>query len=550
MRALVLFSLLSAATLVPVWADHSSPGKLAAPERQATLLPGLGELHHPVSTKNAEAQAFFDQGLRLIYAFNHDEALRSFRRAAELDPNLAMAHWGMALAVGPNYNLDAEEAALKDAFASIQRAQALAKEAPEHERDYIAALAQRYVADPKPEGKAERAAAYCQAMRALAKKYPDDLDAATLFAESAMNLRPWMLWSPDGKPADGTLEIVETLERVLARAPNHIGANHYYIHAVEASPWPERGLGAALRLEHLAPGAGHLVHMPSHIHSRLGDHAEAARINERAAAVDLAYLVKFDVRGVYPLMYYSHNLHFAATAHALQGRLADASAWANRLAEHVGPHVAAMPMLEFFMTVPLLVQVHFSQWYHILALPRPDSRQSITTSVWHFARGMAFCCQEKLSDAEQELAAFRKLHEAMSPDLMHGDRNKAKEVLTVPLLILEAKVAALSNEPDRAVSLLRQAVAAEEKLNYIEPADWPFSSRVNLGGQLLRLGRPAEAEVVFRDDLQKNRRNPKSLFGLVESLKAQGREQAARLVSQEFEAAWKLATVKLRLQDL
>ncbi len=252
-------------------ADHPAE-KEAVP---AVLMEGLGTLHHPVSTKNAEAQKFFDQGLRLIYAFNHDEALRSFKKAAELDPGLAMAYWGMALAVGPNYNVDAMEAQLKDAHTAISKAMALGKAAPRHEQDYIAALAKRYAADPKTADKKKLAQAYKEAMGDLAKRYPDDLDAATLYAESAMNLRPWDLWTLDGKPADGTVEILATLEGVLRRNPKHMGACHYYIHAIEASPYPERALGPAERLGELAPAAGHLVHMPSHIYIRLGDFAAA-----------------------------------------------------------------------------------------------------------------------------------------------------------------------------------------------------------------------------------------------------------------------------------
>src|SRR5262249_48473294 len=284
--------------------------------RPATLMNGLGDLHHPVSTKNPEAQKFFDQGLRLIYAFNHDEAKRAFQRAAELDPKLAMAHWGVALSVGPNYNLDAQETQLKEAYAALQTARELAKEASVAERDYIDALAKRYAADPKKADKQKLRNAYKEAMAALAKKYPDDLDAATLYAESSMNLRPWKLWALDGKPAEGTIEILDVLEGVLRRNPSHTGACHYYIHAIEASPYPERGLAVADRLGELAPAAGHLVHMPSHIYIRVGDFAAAVRANEKAAAADRAYLEKSKAQGIYPMMYYSHNLHFLAVANA------------------------------------------------------------------------------------------------------------------------------------------------------------------------------------------------------------------------------------------
>src|SRR5262245_49332537 len=281
-------------------ADH--PAK--APPQPARLIAGLGDVRHPVSTANPEAQRFFDQGLALVFAFNHDEAIRSFRRAAELDPKLAMAQWGIALCHGSNYNLQADEGQLKAAYEALKKAQELAKAAPEHERAYVEALASRYEADPKADRK-KLAAAYAGAMRELAKRYPDDLDAATLAAESLMNLRPWELWSKDGKPAEGTEEIVALLEGVMRRRPEHTGANHYYIHAVEASPNPERALPSADRLGRLAPGAGHLVHMPAHIYMRVGDHAKAAECNRRAAEVDRAYIRRSGAAGVYPMMYYS-----------------------------------------------------------------------------------------------------------------------------------------------------------------------------------------------------------------------------------------------------
>jgi tetratricopeptide (TPR) repeat protein len=527
-------------------ADHP-PANKSSP---AVLLDGLGDIHHPVSTKVPQAQKFFDQGLRLIFAFNHDEAHRAFQQAAELDPKLAMAHWGMALAVGPNYNLDAQEAQLKAAYASIQKALTLAKEAPEHERVYIEALAKRYAADPKTADKKERALAYKEAMGELSRRYPDDLDGATLYAESMMNLRPWELWSHDGKPAEGTEEIVAVLESVLRRKPDHTGANHYYIHAVEASPTPERALAAADRLRELAPAAGHLVHMPSHIYVRVGDYAAAARANERAAAVDHAYITKFGVKGIYPMMYYSHNLHFLAVAHAMQGRYADAKKAADKLAAHVGPHVHDMPMLEFFLPTPILVQVRFQRWDDLLAAPAPDAKRTIVKSLWHYGRGLALAARGKNEEAAKELAKFRAIHEAMPADLAYGDRNKAKQLLVIPGKVLEAKLALARKSQAAALACLRDAVAAEDALNYIEPADWHIPVREQLGAVHLRSGQALEAEKVFRADLERNRRNPRSLFGLMESLKAQGKNYSARLVEQEFRAAWRNADVKeLRLEE-
>jgi tetratricopeptide (TPR) repeat protein len=525
-------------------ADHP-PGT----RKPAVLLSGLGNLHHPVSTKNPEAQKFFDQGLSLIYAFNHDEAHRSFQRAAELDPQLAMAWWGMALAVGPNYNLDAEAEQLKKAYESVQTAIKLSATAPEHERAYIQALAQRYSADPKTDKK-ELARAYKGAMAELARRYPDDLDAATLYGESMMNLRPWELWSPDGKPADDTEEIIAILESVLRRNPDHIGANHYYVHAVEASPTPERGLAAAHRLKTLAPGAGHLVHMPSHIYIRVGDYAEAARANEKAAQADREYILKHNVTGVYPMMYYSHNLHFLAVAHALQGRFKDAKKAADDLAAHVGPHVKDMPMLEGFMPTPILIQVRFRRWDDILQTPAPDENQKIARSLWHFARGLAVVAKSDARNASDELKALRAVVQAIPEDMKYGDRNTARKVLSIPEALLEGRIQQAYKREEDAIACLRKAIVVEDSLNYIEPADWHLPVRESLGGLLLRMGKAAEAEKVFREDLERNRRNGRSLFGLMESLKAQKKGYAAQMVQQQFRAAWKNADVKLAVQDL
>jgi tetratricopeptide (TPR) repeat protein len=527
-------------------ADHP-PSK----QGPVVLLEGLGNLHHPVATKNAEAQKFFDQGLRLIYAFNHVEAQRSFQKAAQLDPQLAMAYWGMALAVGPNYNVDAMEAQLKDAYAAISKARELARAAPEAEQAYIAALAKRYAADPGTADKKKLALAYKEAMGELAKRYPDDLDAATLFAESAMDLRPWELWTPDGKPAEGTAEILKVLEGVLRRNPNHMGACHYYIHAIEASPYPERGLGVADRLGGLAPGAGHLVHMPSHIYIRVGDFAAAARANEKAVAADQAYLEKSKAQGIYRMMYYSHNLHFLAVANAMQGRYTAGKKAADQLAAHVSPHAKDMPMLEFFLPTPILIQVRFHRWADILASPAPAADLRITRALWHFARGLALVAQDKTAAAQAELDALRKIQQAMPEDLTYGNRNLAKKVLAIPTSMLNGQIDMARKDTKSAIVNLKEAIAINDSLNYIEPADWHIPPREVLGALYLRTGKPAEAEKVFRADLEKNPRNPRSLFGLMESLKAQGNLTAARFVQQEFQEAWRNAEAReLRLQDL
>ncbi len=329
----VVLTIVLSLTIFAAAQEHAMGGAKAV-----TMMTGLGDLHHPVSTKNASAQEFFDQGLRLIYAFNHDEAARSFQKAAELDPKLAMAYWGIAEAVGPNYNDPASEDRFKQAHQAIQKAVDLSGNASDAERGYILAMAKRFPADPKSDLR-KAAEDYRDAMREVVKNNPDDLDAATLFAESGMNLHPWGLWHRDGTPEEGTEEIVATLESVIKRAPNHLGALHYYIHTVEASNSPERALAAANRLASLAPAAGHIVHMPAHVYIRTGDYAAAVKANQEAAAADRAYLKSSGAQGIYPMMYYSHNLHFIAMCSAMAGDYAEARKAAEMLVAHVGPAV-------------------------------------------------------------------------------------------------------------------------------------------------------------------------------------------------------------------
>src|SRR5467141_114487 len=356
--------------------DHA-----AGTAKPVTMMTGLGDLHHPVSTKNPQAQEFFDQGLRLSYAFNHAEAARSFQKAAELDPKLAIAYWGIAEAVGPNYNDPASEDRFKQAHEAIQKAVDLSGNASDAERGYILAMAKRFPADPKSDRR-KAAEDYRDAMREVVKNNPDDLDAATLFAESGMDLHPWGLWHRDGTPEAGTEEIVATLESVIKRDPNHLGAVHYYIHTVEASNSPERALAGANRLASLAPAAGHIVHMPAHIYIRTGDYAAAVKTNQDAAAVDQAYIKASGAQGIYPLMYYSHNLHFIAMCAAMNGDYAEANKNGDLLAVHVAPHVKDMPPLEGFMTIPIAMDVRFHKWDEILKMSKPDPEMKIMTVFW------------------------------------------------------------------------------------------------------------------------------------------------------------------------
>jgi tetratricopeptide (TPR) repeat protein len=526
---------------------HSAP---PAGTGKISLLPGLGEHHYGVSTANAEAQAFFNQGLTLVYGFNHDEAERSFRRAAELDPQMAMAHWGIALAVGPNYNsTTVNPERRKAAYEAIRRALSLASQAPAHERAYIEAMAQRFSADPAADQR-RLALAYRDAMRALAARYPDDLEAATLYADSAMILNAWGLWRLDGQAAAGTDEIIAVLESVLRRNPDHIGANHLYIHAVEASPQPERALAAADRLGRLAPGAGHLVHMPAHIYMRVGDYEAAARSNDLAARADRAYIEATGAQGIYPSGYYSHNLHFLAAAYSMQGRFEDAMRAAAQLETNVGERLRGERRADRFMTTSTLLLVRFRRWDAILKSAEPASSMAITSALWHWARALAYAATGKPESAAAEQKIFTAAAGALAPDARYGI-NRASDVLRIAAHLLDARLASARGDGAGAVEFLRKAVAAEDELAYDEPPDWYYPpARESLGGTLLLQKEYAEAEKVFRADLSKNRRNGRSLFGLAESLRAQGRTYEAALVRREFESAWKNADTRLSVEDL
>ena len=541
----LFFAILLLFPLVAFGQHGHAPAKEPAP---AVLETGLGDINHPVSTNNPEAQKFFNQGLEFIYAFNHAEAINSFKQAAKLDPQLAMAYWGIAVSLGSNYNVPADGPALVQAYSNLQKAIELAPKASEHDRGYINALSKRYSADINAD-KNKLAIDYKNAMGELSKSYPDDLDAATLYAESMMNLRPWHLWTLDGKPEENTLEIVSVLESVLRRNPNHSGANHYYIHAVEASTNAERALPSADRLGQIAPNAGHLVHMPSHVYIRTGDYYKAAKANVDAIVVDRNYIQKSGNNCLYPAMYYNHNVHFLAAASAMNGRYADSIKSARELEANVKPVVKAMPMLEMFLPYPLVSMTRFSKWDDILKEPQPDPSLKITTGFWHFARGSAYASTKQVANAEAELAALRAVDKTMT-DEVRLFNNPAASVLKIGELELEGRIALAKGDKKAGFDLLNQAVAAEDATSYSEPADWDLPVREVLGAALLVNGDYSAAEKVFRAEILRQPRNGRALFGLAESLRKQGKEGAAKSVEVEFEKAWQYADTKLSVLTL
>lgn len=531
-------------TAVSVLGQHEHHASSSEP---AKLMPGLSNLSHPVTTTNAEAQRFFNQGLALIYGFNHEEAKRSFERAAQLDPKMAMAYWGIALAVGPNYNeAQIDPSRLLAADMALEKAKELSANASANERGYIEALAKRF--QLKTDLK-QCAVNYKDAMAALHRKHPDDVDAAVLYADSMMNLTPWQLWAKDGKPAEFTTEIVSTLEDAIKRQPDHIGANHLYIHAVEASKNPGRALSSAGKLGNLAPSAGHLVHMPSHIYIRTGDYEAAAKANEDAAKVDLEYIKRTGVKGMYPAMYYSHNLHFLVESYNRAGNYSRAVESAARLADNVRGHIKDMPMLEGFLPSVTFVQLRFSRWDEILKTSEPSAEMPITRALWHYARGVALAGKGRVAEAEQERAILANLAKAMPGETPFG-LNTAASVLKIAEPSLDARIAVGKGNYKLAVEHWRKAVAAHDDLNYDEPPGWYYPTRESLGAALLLSGNATEAEKVFRKDLEDNPHNGRSLYGLAESLKKQNKTQDAQKVRKEFEAAWKNADSKLKVEDL
>jgi tetratricopeptide (TPR) repeat protein len=512
------------------------------------LLAGMGDVHHPISTSNAEAQKFFDQGLALVYGFNRGEALRSFKRAAELDPKSAMAYWGIALSLGPHVNMDSDgDVQPKAGYEAMMQAIGFSPFASVPERAYIEALAKRFSSDEKADEK-RLSIEYRKAMRDLVQRYPDDLDAATLYAESIMCLSRWDYWNANGSAKEGTDEFVTVLEGVLRRDPHHLGANHYYIHAVEASPTPERALPSAARLMGLAPMAGHLVHMPGHIFMRTGDFAQAAYTNERAVQADRDYFKIVNAPpNTYSMGYHSHNLHFIVVARSMQGRFEEAKKAADELAANVAPGAEVMPaMADYFGANQLFVLLRFNRWDDLLRFPRPGEKLGTMRALWHFARAIAYAKTGKAAEAGSERAAFNTAVSKIPAEAV-WTFDPVRKILRVAEAVLDAR---LSPHDTASVEHWKRAVAAQDALHYDEPPAWFYPVRESLGAALLRIGRAAEAETVFREDLRLNPRNGRSLFGLMKSLEAQKKTVQRDQVQREFERAWKFAQLILRIEDL
>jgi tetratricopeptide (TPR) repeat protein len=513
--------------------------------RAVPLFDGLGDHQHAITTATPETQAYFDQGLRLTYAFNHEEAIRSFRYALELDPGCAMCWWGIAFAAGPNINATMDEIASEVAWDAIQYAVALAPDASEAEGAYIDALAERY----GPDLMAERAAkdsAFAVAMSQLADRFPEDDDAQVLYADALMNLAPWDYWNADETPRAGTEEILSALERVVERSPQHAGACHSYIHAVEKVD-PERAVPCAERLSDLMPSAGHIVHMPAHIFIRVGRYVEAIEHNHTATHADELYLDAEGPGGMYPLAYYPHNYDFLAFAAAMAGHRAEALEAARSGALAVDHEMMTAPELgglQNFLLLPLRMMTRFGMWEEILEEPVPETDQDFVVGFSHYARGMALLRTGRSSDAAAELEMLRARLDSPGIDPYVVWWNPAGQILTLGALALEAEILNAAGDDGRAVALLEQAVALEDDLVYDEPPPWSIPSRQVLGRIHFERDRFAEAEAVFRADLAKYPENGWSLYGLTQALGAQGEGSEAATIMARYERAWSTADVE------
>ncbi len=520
---------------------HAPDAAPAAPRTK--LLGNLGSYTRTIATTNAEAQQFFNEGLTLLYGFNHDEAFRSFARAAALDDRAPMPHWGMALALGTNINDPAPAGRIAKAYTHLANAQSRSANGSAVEQALIAALAKRYVANPTGD-QSEREQAYSDAMGQAAQRFPDDADVTTLYAESLMNLRPWRLYDASGAPAPGTDTIVATLESVIARHPDHPGANHYYIHAVEASKTPARAAESARRLETLVPGAGHLVHMPAHIYMRTGQYARSAKSNAEAARVDERYFKVAGQQGMYPAMYYGHNLQFESAAAMFAGNFAQARQAARQTVALVEPMADMSPMLEPYALQESWVLLRFGRWADALTVTAPAPTRTVQTALYHYIRGAASAGQGNLVEAAREQEALAAAVAKVPEDLMISATNTGRAVLAVADADLAARIASAKGDRAGAVAALTRAVAAEDTLNYNEPPDWLLPERERLGAELLAAGRADQAEIAFRADLERNVGNPRSLYGVWRSLEAQKKGDVAG-ARKAFEAAWAGADVTL-----
>jgi tetratricopeptide (TPR) repeat protein len=518
----------------------------------APLFSGMNAFHRVIDTKDAGAQRYFDQGMMLAFGFNHAEAIRSFRAAQKLDPQCAMCFWGEALATGPNINVTSKGKAImspdeqKAAWVALGKAQALANAKPEKEQALIGALATRYAAEPV-EDRSALDQAYATAMGELVQKYPDDDDMAALYGEAWMNTMPWNYWSDATTPRPEIVPVIAALEKTIARSPKHPLALHLYIHAMEASATPEKAEKASDALLPLAPGSGHLVHMPSHIYWRVGRYNDAAKANMDAAKIDEEYIKQCNAQGFYPAMYYPHNIHFLWSAASMQGQSKVAIEAGRKLADNVSlAQIDQFPTVEFFKTIPLLSLVQFARWDDILAEPQPRNDLGYSNAIWHYARGVAFANKGDLAGAKTELTALTPLKANPKVMVLDGNDYPASKLLQIAEDLLQGEIALANNNTKAAITEFTAAVAGQDALPYTEPPFWYYPTRQSLGAALLKTGQAKDAQTVYEKDLQQYPHNGWSTLGLALALEAQGKTADAATQREHFKTTWQFADVELK----
>ncbi len=535
-----------AQTQAPSHQHYKEDAKANVPSPTGQIAPrlqNLGPHTFPVTTLSRDAQLFMNQGLNLAYGFNHAESGRAFREAARLDPDLAMAYWGQALVLGPNINAVMAPEQEPIAYELVQKAVSLKSNASPREQAYISALAKRYTGKADDRKAADKA--FAEAMREVSKTFPDDLDAQALYAEAMMDLRPWGYWMPDGEPHEGTAEIVSVIESVLERDSHHPLALHLYIHLIEPTETPEKAAVAADRLLTLMPGAGHMVHMPSHIYQRIGRYEDAARSNELAVLADEDYITQCRAQGMYPMGYYPHNIHFLWFAATMDGRGQLAIDNARKVAAKVPDEaLKEMPLTAGFRVVPYYALTRFGRWDEMLKEAAPPDNLYLT-GVWHYARGLAFLGKGKIADAEKELAEVKRIAKDPALEFSLFSPNMANVIFSIAPEVLGGEIEAAKKNYDPAIAQLDRAVRIEDGLIYTEPSEWHYPPRHALGAVLLEAGRAREAETIYWEDLRRNRENGWALYGLLKALEAQGKTEQAALVKSRLEKAWSRADVKL-----
>ena len=510
------------------------------------LFENLGQLHYSISTEEDLAQTFFDQGLKLTYAFNHAEAHRSFMEASRLDPEAAMTYWGQAYALGPNINDPLpDDERKKKCNEALTRAIKLSKNASPKESALINALKSRYSDDLGADTE-KLNLSYMEAMGQVLAKFPEDADVQVLYAASVMNTVPWNYWDAEGNPSPNITEAKAALEKAMAINPDHPGAHHYYIHMVEL-PKPDLAVPSADRLGKLMPAAGHIVHMPSHIYIRVGRYKDAVTANQAAILADEDYISQCYSQGMYPLGYYPHNIHFLWSAASLLGASEIAIDAAKKTAEKVPiGELINLPFLQDFASTPLLAYTRFGKWNDILTIPAPNPEIKHLTLIRHYARGIAFIRKGNAKEAMEELEAIKVLRDdADLEDIVATAHNPSSNIANIAYEVVAGELAALNGDLSTAVAHLKRAVEAEDNLTYTEPAAWHIPTRQNLGAVLMKDNKYAEAERIYKEDLEVLRQNGWSLMGLYQSLKAQGKEVEANAIKAEYDKAWVDADVKL-----